>query len=147
MCYNTRQDIPQSFMIFGVPKVFILYFTKWPKIPCMSVLSTRRSTAQSTGRSTVRSTDVCVWGLTENPKLSVRNPTGDRSTARSTDVLSLCTGIRWYTSVDRTVDRPGTHRSTVRSTDVTVGANLAANGRIFVRGLYKLFRACFPSSF
>ena len=121
----------------------------------MYVLSTRRSTARSTGRSTVRSTDVCVLGLTENPKLSVRNPTGDRSTARSTDrstvrstdVLSLCTGIRWYTSVDRTVDRPGTHRSTVRSTDVTVGANLAANGRIFVRGLYKLLRACFPKKF
>jgi hypothetical protein len=117
MCYNTRQDIPQSFMIFGVPKVFILHFTKSPKIPCMSVLSTRRST--------VRSTDVFIWELTENSQIWVLDAAGDRSTDRSTDLL--CIGrpagrpmARFWASqrnVKTQVFSRCVHRSTGQSTD------------------------------
>jgi hypothetical protein len=77
MCYNTRQDILQSFMIFGVTKVFILYFTKWPKNRACQCY-------QHIGRPHGRPMCVCVFVLvlTEDLKISYRR------------------------SVDRAVDRP-----------------------------------------
>jgi hypothetical protein len=133
-------------MIFGVLLVFILHFSNPQKKTSYVSISAHRSTARSTDelvcwvpengnslinmlcrRSVDRTVDRCVFWMinreTKNPLLEVLQaigrpcgrPMGKQSVTQNG--FKFC--FPWFcTSVDRTVDWPGTHQSTVQSTDV-----------------------------